>query len=179
MTDSQDIPPGLCQCGCGEKTNVPSVTNEGVGMVAGRPMRFVHGHHMKLKKADIRVEDRGHDTPCWMSQQEEGENNYCRLRDASGRQQQAHRLYYERFVGPIPDGHQIDHLCRNKLCVNPDHLEPVTAAENSRRANAKLTVEKVREIRASAETSVVLAQRYGVAPTTIKSIKQGRSWVGV
>lgn len=47
----------------------------------------------------------------------------------------AHRWSYENFVGPIPDGLQIDHLCRNTLCVNPDHLEPVTGAENLRRSH--------------------------------------------
>ena len=36
-------------------------------------------------------------------------------------------------VGPIPDGREIDHLCRNHRCVNPDHLEPVTHLENMRR----------------------------------------------
>ena len=45
----------------------------------------------------------------------------------------AHRIIYEVLVGPIPDGLVVDHLCRNKLCVNPDHLEPVTWAENIRR----------------------------------------------
>lgn len=45
----------------------------------------------------------------------------------------AHRWSYETFVGSIPDGFQIDHLCRNRSCVNPDHLEPVTQAENVRR----------------------------------------------
>lgn len=42
----------------------------------------------------------------------------------------AHRLMYEYLVGPIPAGLQIDHLCRNVICVNPDHLEPVTAKVN-------------------------------------------------
>jgi hypothetical protein len=46
----------------------------------------------------------------------------------------AHRWSYTQFVGPIPDGLQIDHLCRVKACVNPDHLEAVTGAVNTRRA---------------------------------------------
>lgn len=48
----------------------------------------------------------------------------------------AHRLIYELEVGPIPEGLQLDHLCRERRCVRPDHLEPVTAAENTRRAVA-------------------------------------------
>ena len=42
----------------------------------------------------------------------------------------AHRAAYEMLVGPIPDGLQLDHLCRNRPCVNPAHLEPVTGREN-------------------------------------------------
>lgn len=42
----------------------------------------------------------------------------------------AHRVSYELRVGPIQEGFEIDHLCRNTLCVNPEHLEPVTHSEN-------------------------------------------------
>jgi HNH endonuclease len=51
-----------------------------------------------------------------------------------GRRHQAHRVAYERANGAIPDGLQLDHLCRNRRCCNPSHLEPVTPLENVRRS---------------------------------------------
>src|SRR4030095_5422007 len=51
------------------------------------------------------------------------------------RELRAHRIAYELFVGPIPSGFTIDHLCRNKGCVNPTHLEPVSPRENVLRGN--------------------------------------------
>jgi hypothetical protein len=53
---------------------------------------------------------------------------------AFGTQFLAHRFAYEALVGPIPEGMTIDHLCRNRRCVNPAHLEPVTNEENLRRS---------------------------------------------
>lgn len=57
---------------------------------------------------------------------------------AQGRYFRAHRWAWEALVGPIPEGLHLDHLCRNPSCVNPDHLEPVTQAENIRRGHAAL-----------------------------------------
>ncbi len=50
----------------------------------------------------------------------------------------AHRVSYMLFVGPIPEGLELDHLCRNTFCVNPRHLEPVTRLENIRRGTQGL-----------------------------------------
>lgn len=55
-----------------------------------------------------------------------------------GDTKKAHRVAYEMVYGLIPEGLEIDHLCHNTLCVNPDHLEPVTHLENVRRGNARL-----------------------------------------
>ena len=50
-----------------------------------------------------------------------------------------HRLSYEAFKGPIPEGMHIDHLCRVRNCYNPEHLEAVTQAENNRRMGLVIT----------------------------------------
>ena len=89
----------------------------------------------------------------------------------------AHRHYYERVRGPIPANRQVDHLCRVRACVNPDHLELVTARENIRRgSNTRPTIESVEKIRASSEKQAVLADRYGVSESHISAIKTWRTW---
>lgn len=66
-----------------------------------------------------------------------------------GHLEMAHRLFYELFVDAIPDGMELDHLCRNRVCVNVEHLEVVTHQENQARSNspAGLNARKVRCIR--------------------------------
>lgn len=58
---------------------------------------------------------------------------YGSINAANGRTAYVHRLVYEMFVGPIPAGYQIDHLCRVRACASPAHLEAVTQRENLRR----------------------------------------------
>lgn len=71
---------------------------------------------------------------CWEWLGARNRNGYGTFFWAEDRTQIAHRLAYELMVDVIPDGLQLDHLCRNRGCVNPEHLEPVTAEENNRRA---------------------------------------------
>lgn len=71
---------------------------------------------------------------CWVWTGATSPDGYGHLKaDQSRRDLWAHRVAYEMMVGPIPDGLQIDHLCRNPSCVNPAHLEPVTGQVNVRR----------------------------------------------
>jgi len=75
------------------------------------------------------------DTGCWEWTGWRKSDGYALLNDRTYGNRRAHRVAYETFVGPIPDGLHLDHLCRNRSCVNPAHLEPVTARENLRRGN--------------------------------------------
>lgn len=65
-------------------------------------------------------------------------STYCR--DTKRKlKRQAHRVSYETFKGPIPDGQHVDHTCRNPQCINPDHLEAVQPKENYARRVFKRT----------------------------------------
>jgi hypothetical protein len=119
----------LCQCGCDELAPIARWTNG--NSIAGHPLRYVYGHAARgVRKTDrYRVEDRGYKTPCWIWQLALNGDGYSSTSNGS-----AHRLHYTKAYGEIPAGLELDHLCRVRECVNPEHLEPVTHAENMRRA---------------------------------------------
>lgn len=79
------------------------------------------------------------DDGCWLWTGATNGRGYGRIGSEggrSGRMIYAHRVMYELFVGPIPEGLELDHLCRNPSCIRPDHLEPVTHLENVRRGKS-------------------------------------------
>ncbi len=175
----------LCACGCGEETR----------QYGRRVCRYVRKHFLSSRlgqHAGYIIEDRGFTSPCWIWQGGTQGQGYGRM-SVNRRNVPAHRHYYEEKNGPIPPGLTIDHLCRVPSCVNPDHLEPVTLAENLRRGSRTiLNVEAVQHIkrviaealdnnagRVPAGLYQELADTYGTRKDTIRAIRKGDNWVDV
>lgn len=175
---------GLCRCGCGRKTRIAPRNRFDRGWVKGQPVPFIHGHNSVLplfrrvaKFWSMTKLLPVHGLPdCIEWNGAVHTNGYGACNKILGTRQ-AHRAAYMLTFDLIPKGLEPDHLCRNRLCINPYHLELVTRKENSRRgARAKLTARMVAEIRASDEPTGVLVKRYGVTRATLKNARYGRSW---
>src|SRR5688572_31448863 len=122
----------LCKCGCGRLAPIAPHNDSTRGWVKGYPLDFLRGHHKrKPESSHYKVDEI---TGCWVWQLGVGGDGYGLLNNT-----RASRLYYTKHKGKIPEGLQIDHLCFNIRCVNPDHLEAVTSVVNAQRCrNRKL-----------------------------------------
>ena len=181
MHPDSTIPPGFCQCGCGERAPIAKANHARSGHVKGQPVRFIKGHGSRRTPVRWIVKDAGYDTPCWLWQWNTTWDGYGTMR-AGGKIVYAHRYYYIQKFGDIPPGMQLDHLCRNRRCVNPDHLEPVTHRVNAQRgANTHLTPDDIIEIRAlqGVVRQKDLALRYGVHRDTILRIWLREKWANI
>jgi hypothetical protein len=120
-------------------------------------------------------------TGCWQWRGQLLRNGYAKIkiRDVTFL---AHRVSYELRHGAVPRGKVIDHLCGNRACVNPDHLEAVTHTENCYRGKGvKLTRGKAAEIRVLKEQGMPqheIARRFGVSNGTVSMIVNRIIWNG-
>lgn len=148
-------------------------------------------HHNRvwptLEEKFIERIDRSGD--CWVWTGGLNSNGYGTLKMPGGRPIYAHRYAWEREHGPIPVGMGVLHKCDNPPCVRLDHLflgsqkvngEDMAAKDRStygeRNAQSKLSEAEVAAILSSAETGALLAERFGVCPSTISKIRLGRRW---
>jgi len=159
----------FCACGCGHLAVAYN----------NNPPPYLFGHHKHPpKELPYTVTNDG----CWMWQRGLTGSGYGQITRGSATFQ-AHRAYYEQKYGTLLLGQVADHLCRHRACVNPDHVEPVSVATNTRRGKVtKLTVATIIEIRALARdgaSPVAIAKQFGVSDTNIRAILTGKTWRGV
>jgi len=116
---------------------------------------------------------------CWIWQWDKAKHGYGRI-TIKGKRMYAHRFMYELHNGPLDPDVELDHLCRNTLCVNPEHLEPVEHSENLRRGgNAKVSeklVDGIRDLYVHGFTQKKIADSLGMHPSQISRIITGDAW---
>jgi HNH endonuclease len=176
VTQTTDYEPGRCRCGCGQNTGLAKQNDPERGRKKGEPNDYLPGHHRRKSPKHL-IEWMGYETACWTWQLATDRDGYGKTQDSTGRRVLAHRLYYELNSGRIPPGRQIDHLCRVRHCVNPEHMEIVSGAENSRRgSNTKLTEGQVGEIRLLIGKQIDIARIYEISQGHVSRIRNGKTW---
>ena len=185
MTHSENTkvgpnPSGYCLCGCGQRTPLAPYNHQ-CGWVKGQPTSYIKGHNGSKSPVQYVVDEQ---TGCWVWQRAINPDGYGMVvvKTERGRKSMsAHRHFWQEANGPVPEGLELDHLCRNRACVNPAHLEPVTRTENQRRSphrrlNQELVAE-MRELRESGWTLVRLSEKFHVSVPVVSKICRREFWL--
>lgn len=137
---------------------------------------------MAKRTPDYEVIDMGYETPCWRWLkfiETKGRSKGYPKTNVNGVTKRAHKVYYEDHFGVKLEPHiQLDHKCRNRSCVNPDHLEPVTHRENQDR-RSKFSWEQAAAVRAlkGVLSQQKIADQFGISRRYVRDILEGRAWV--
>ena len=172
---------GECHCGCSGVTNVVKWSNRYFGHIKNEPKLYLNNHHKLMSPVQYVVNE---ETGCWDWQRGKDQDGYGMLR-IDGKTIRAHIYFYTKKYGKIPDKLILDHFkCQNPSCCNPDHVEPVTVAENNRRGMlTKLDVEDITFIRETYADEVLSAKeisvRYKIGLSQVYRIINNQAWVGI
>lgn len=171
----EDLRYGYCRCGCGEQTSIPKYGDVSKGWTKGVPLAYCNGHFTRIgKRYEIDTA-----TGCWNWLIGLNPNGYASVR-CNNRTRVIYKWLWEILNGPTPTGLELDHKCRNRRCINPEHLRLVTHAENMRAgAMTKLKHAQVIEIRrllAEGVTHRAIAPLFNVEKTAITNISRGHTW---
>lgn len=181
---------GNCGCGCGGKTNIAPRTHTSRGWIRGKPQPYLRGHAAwKDSGPKWLVNESG----CWVWQRHTDSEGYARgafRRFGYETSQLAYRALYEQRFGRIPEDTVLDHRCHtedsscsggreclHRLCVNPDHLEPVTQLENVHRARCtRISDDEMRtvyEMRLNGKSWRSIASEFGMThPPLITRLRE-------
>jgi hypothetical protein len=202
MTDNKGMPISRTCLNCGADFTVPPIQiRRGGGKYCSYRCRSQHTRTPLRERFLARVEKT---ETCWLWTARTGTFGYGVMPEGghAGRDLYAHRISYELFHGPIPEGLFVLHRCDNPRCVNPDHLFLGTADDNAKDAarkkrvpsgaqhhtqrpdhkQVKLDQQSVREIRqryAEGATRPQLSKLYGVTVASIGNVVNGRTWRNV
>lgn len=123
--------------------------------------------------------DMGYKTPCWIWLRSRNYKGYGRAM-FRGVYKGVHIHMYEMANGLVPNGMQVDHLCRQPSCARPDHLEAVTGTENVRRGRgcvlSPATVLEMKRLRANGMLLRDVAERFNVGLSTVSAACTGQNW---
>ncbi len=160
-----------CACGCGEVFSPRKARS-----------RFLVGHNsrrtVRTGRPDWIVDVRG----CWIWQGRLTDEGYPRGWDRQRKTMRgAHQIMYEQERGPVPDGCELDHLCRETRCVNPAHLDAVPHKVNYLRSSRiRLTPDQITEIRRRYAQGGIrqadLGAEYGIGQSHVSQIVRGTIW---
>lgn len=142
-------PSGLCMCGCGASTAIAKVTSRRIGHVRGHHVRFILGHS-RMRQWDDCIEVDS-ETGCHLWRCGRNGAGYAQY----GTDASVHRTIWEKRFGPIAKGAHLHHRCETKRCVNPDHLEPLSAGDHHRLHAKQQATRRSRDTRQGA-TSVTV-----------------------